>query len=61
MEEAFHGQPICKEKDLGTKTKFFGGKINKSFHDKKITEGSFHCLCVSIIVIDSVCKVDENY
>ena len=55
MEKAFNSQLVCKENDLGTKIKSYGGKINKCFLDTKISEGSCHCLCVSVLVIDSVC------
>ena len=49
------------KKNFWAKIKSYGGKISKGFHDKKIPTGSFHFVCVPVIVIESVYKIERNY
>ena len=41
---------------LKTKIKSCYDKINANFHDKEIPKEGFHCVCLSLILMDSVFK-----
>ena len=49
------------EKYLETKVKSCEGKINTSFHDDGKPRVRSHCICVSVIFIESVFEVDKYY
>ena len=52
---------MYKEKYLKAKIQSYNGKINTNFHNnKKPWEGS-HCMCLSIILIDSFFRRGNNY
>lgn len=44
-----------------TKIKSFEEKLNTNFHDDKMPKESSHCICLSVIFIDSVFKIGEKY
>ena len=44
-----------------TKIKSHEGKIDTIFLDEKIPKESFHCICLLVLSIDSVFKIDKNY
>ena len=37
------------------------GKLNTNFHNNKITKGGSQCICLSVILIDSVMRTSSNY
>ena len=37
------------------------GKLNTNFHKNKITKGGSQCICLSVILIDSVMRTSSNY
>ena len=47
---------MYNEKYLKTKIKFYKGKINTNFHHDKIPKKGSQCICLSVILIDSVFK-----
>ena len=47
--------------NLQTKTKSYEGKISTNFHDNKIPKIAFQGICLSVILIDSVFRKNENY
>lgn len=49
------------KKYLKTKIKSNDGKINTDFHDKNIPKQDSHFVYISIIVIESVCKITNNF
>ena len=49
------------KKYLKTKIKSNNGKINTDFHDKNIPKQDSHFVYISIIVIESVCKITNNF
>ena len=56
----FDSQPVYFEKYLKTKMKFHNKKeIN--FHDNGMAKEGSHCVCLSVILIDSVYKIGKNY
>ena len=50
------------EKYLKTKIKSYNGKININFHNNKISKEGSQCICLSVILINSVYREDkDNY
>lgn len=49
------------KKYLKNKIKLYGGKIIPNFHGDKMPKENFDCVCTSVIVIYSVCKMNKNY
>ena len=47
-------EPVYNEKNLKTKIKPYGDKINKNFHDGVIRNKNSHSIYLSVILIDSV-------
>ena len=47
--------------NLKTKTKSYEGKISTNFHDNKKPKIAFQGICLSVILIDSVFRKNENY
>ena len=39
----------------------YNGKINTNFQNHKIPKEGFHCICLSVILFNSVYKKDNNY
>ena len=56
MQKGLYGKPVCNEKYLITKIKSYDDKINKNFHDNGIPKETSNCVCLSLILIDSVVK-----
>ena len=50
----------CK-KYLKTKIKSYNGKFNTHFYKNKIPKEGFQCICLSVILIDSVYEKYKNY
>ena len=50
------------EKYLKAKIKLYEGKINKNFHNNRMPKEGSHCISISVILINSVFKIDKkNY
>ena len=59
IKKEFGGEPICNEKYLKTKIKYYSVKINTNFHKRQMKrpkEGS-KCLCLSIISVNFVLEL----
>ena len=62
LDIKFHGKPVYDEKYIKIKVKIFNGVVNTVFSDNKIPEESVHYLCIAVINIDSVIRIDKkNY
>ena len=61
IKEEIDSEPVYNEKHLKAKTKSYNGKINTNFHNNKIPKESSHCICLSVILIDSVFRTGNNY
>ena len=48
-------------KILRTKTKYFKGKINPNFHNNKAPNEGSQYIFLSVILINSVYRKEENY
>ena len=57
----FHGQPIYDDKYIKTNVKTFSSMINTLFSGNEIPKERNHYICIAVICIDSVLKVDKKY
>ena len=61
IKKEFDSEPLYNEKYLKTKIKAYKGKINTNFHNNKIPKEDSQCICLSVILIDSVFRTGNNY
>ena len=61
IKKEFDSNPVYNENYIKTKIKSYNGKINTNFHNNKITKEGCQCICLSVILIDSVYKKKKNY
>ena len=63
MKINLESNPVCSDHDkyIKTKIKTNAGSIITSFHNKKIPKEKAPCKCLSIIMIDSVIRVNKKY
>ena len=54
-------QPEYNKKYFKTKIKSYEANINTNFHNDKKSKEGFHCICLSVILIDSVFKIGKTY
>ena len=57
IKKLFDSEPLYNEKYLKTKVKSYDGKINTNFRNDKMPKEGSHCICLSVILIDSVFKM----
>ena len=63
MKITFESKPVYGEdvKYIKTKIKTYAGSIITNFHNKKMPKEKAPCKCLSIIMIDSVIRVNKKY
>ena len=62
LNTRIHSQPIFDGKYIKTKVKTFSSMINTLFSDNKIPKERNRYICIAVICMDSVLKVDKkNY
>ena len=61
IKNEFDTGPVFNEKCLRSKVKYFKGKININFHNNKMLKEDSKCICLTVILIDSVYRKDNNY
>ena len=49
------------DKYIKTKIKIYGGKVNTNFQGKKMPEENASYKCLSLIMLDSVIRVNKKY
>ena len=59
-KKGFYSEPVYNEKYLKTKIKSYEWKINPHFRNDKIPEEGSQCVCLSVILTDSVYRTDNN-
>ena len=57
IKKLFDSEPLYNQKYLKTKVKSYDGKINTNFRNDKMPKEGSHCICLSVILIDSVFKM----
>ena len=63
MKINFESKPVYGDDDkyIKTKIKTYAGSIITNFHNKKMPKEKAPCKCLSIIMIDSVVRVNKKY
>ena len=59
FKKEFNIEPVYNYKFIKTKIKICNNKINASFCDNKISEDNAYCVCLYVILLDSI-FVDAN-
>ena len=54
IKKEFHSEPAYNEKYLKTEIKAYNGQNNTNFHNNKIPKGKSQCICLLVILINSV-------
>ena len=54
IKKEFDSERAYNEKYLKAKIKSYNGKINTNFHNNKTPKEGSQCICLSVILIDSV-------
>ena len=57
----FSSEPFYNDKYIKTKIKIYNNRINANFQGSKISENNQYCTCLSVILLDSVIKIDYDY
>ena len=59
----FDSQPVFGDNDkyIKAKIKLYGDKVNKNFQSKKMLKENVSYKCLSLIMLDSAIKVNQNY
>ena len=61
INKEFNSDRVYNKNDVKTKTKSYNGKINTNFPNMKIPKEGSQCICLSLILIDSVFRTGNNY
>ena len=54
-------KPVCNYKCIKTKIRIYNDKINTNFYDNKRLKDNECCTCLSVILLDSLLKIDNDY
>ena len=59
----FDNEPVYGDTDfyIKTKVKMYDNKVNTNFQGKETPKGHSSCKCLSLIMLDSVFKVEKKY
>ena len=61
MENEFDSEPVYNEKYLKTKIKYYERKFCANVHNDKWTKEGSKCICLSVTLIDSVCRYVKSH
>ena len=63
MDIEFDSEPVHGDNDkyVKTKIKSYGDKVNTNFQGKKIPKENASCKCLSLIILDSILRVNKRY
>ena len=63
LEIEFDSQPVYGDTDsyIKTKVKMYDNKVNTNFQGKETPKGDYSYKCLSLIMLDSVVKVEKKY
>ena len=60
MTKGFDSKAVCNENYLRTKIKCYQEKVITNFHGEKIPKEGSQCICLSVILINSVFTAGKN-
>ena len=63
MSIKFDSEPVYGDNDkyMKTKIKMYGDRVNTNFQGKKVPKESISYKCLSLIMLDSVIRVNKKY
>ena len=63
MTIEFDSKPVYGDNDkyIKTKIKLYGDKVNTNFQGKKLPKENASYKCLSLIILDSVIRVNKKY
>ena len=63
MDIEFDSEPVHGDNDkyIKTKIKSYGDKVNTNFQGKKMPKENASCKCLSLIILDSILRVNKRY
>ena len=61
IKKEFDSESAYNEKYIKTKIKSYKGKINTNFHNNKLPKEGSQCICLSVILINSVFRTGKSY
>ena len=63
MNTEFDNEPVYGDGDkyIKTKIKMYGGRVNTIFQGKKVPKENASYKCLSLIMLDSVIRVNKKY
>ena len=63
MNIEFDSKPVYGDNDkyIKTKIKLYGDKVNTNFQGKKLPKENASYKCLSLIILDSVIRVNKKY
>ena len=61
MNIEFDSKPVYGDKNIKTKIKSYGDKLNTNFQGKKAPKENTSYKCLSLIMLDSVIRVNKKY
>ena len=63
MNIEFDSKPVYGDGDkyIKTKIKMYGGRVNANFQGKKVPKENALCKYLSLIILDSVIRVNKKY
>ena len=63
MNIEFYSEPVCGDNDkyVKAKIKMYEDRVNTNFRGKKVPKENASCKCLSLIMLDSVIRVNKNY
>ena len=54
IKEEFNSEPVCNDKYIKTKKKFYNNKVYTNFQHGNIPKDNGYCACLSVILFDSI-------
>ena len=61
IKKDFDSELVCNEKYLKNIKKSCKRKTNEKFHNNKMSKEDSQCICLSLILVDSVYRKDKKY
>ena len=61
MKKVFDSEPWYNEKYLKNEIKFYKGKLSATFNSDKVPKEGCQCICLSVILINSVFRNVKKY
>ena len=61
LKRGFDSEPAYNGKHVKTEIEYYEGLINTNFHGGKVPQEGYQCICLSVILIDSVFATGKKF